>query len=158
MSRPTRPTRPTRSPRRALTAVVGTAVLLVGGATASRASWAASTAVGSSASVVAATVPSVAPVVAKRTDGTLGFSVAVSWTAVTVEGAPVRGYEVARFVTPLLGTPTRTPGSGACNALLTVTSCLDTGSLLGLGGALTYVVTPVFATNWRGTPVTSNST
>ncbi|GAA4306064.1 hypothetical protein [Klenkia terrae] len=146
-----------RLPWGPLAAVVATAVLLVGGATASRASWEASTAIGSSTSVAAATIPSVGTVTAKRTDGTLGFTVAVSWTAVAVEGVPVRGYEVARYVTPLLGTPTRTPGSGACDALLTVTSCVDTGSLLGLGGALTYIVTPVFATNWRGTPVTSNT-
>ncbi|MFC7575416.1 hypothetical protein ACFQX8_25520 [Klenkia terrae] len=80
-----------RLPWGPLAAVVATAVLLVGGATASRASWEASTAIGSSTSVAAATIPSVGTVTAKRTDGTLGFTVAVSWTAVAVEGSRSAG-------------------------------------------------------------------
>lgn len=145
-------------PQVPLTVLAATAALVLGGATTSAASWDARSAVGSATSALAASVPSVGPVVARRNDTSLGFTVTVTWNPVTVEGVAVRGYEVVRYVTPVLGTPTRTSGSGTCDAVLVTTSCVDTGSLLGLGGSLTYVVTPLVATNWRGPSTTSNTT
>ena len=124
------------------------------GATPARAVWGAS--VTGTATLTANTVPSAAPVTAQRT-GVVTQTVSATWTAVTVGGAPVLGYDVVRWRTPVLGTPAQVSGFGGCEGRLTATSCVDSGSLLGLGGTFYYVVTPVFTTAWIGPPATSNT-
>lgn len=75
-----------------------------------------------------------------------GTSAALSWGASTLsDGEPVDGYVVKRYDS---STGTLQPLGAGCSGTITTRSCTETGVPTG---AWRYTVTPVLASNWRGT-------
>ncbi|GHF18798.1 LamG domain-containing protein [Pseudolysinimonas yzui] len=127
--------------KRALLMMCAAALLvLVGGAAWSY--WLVAVTAGSAGSALATSVSAGATPTATAS----GANVTVSWSASTLaNGAAVTGYEIRRYNSSTLALQTIL---SACTGVVTATSCIESSVP---AGTWRYTVTPVFATNWRGT-------
>lgn len=70
-------------------------------------------------------------------------TIAVSWSASTMAGAPVAGYRIKRYATV---SGAESAGGGTCAGSVAATSCTETGVPFG---SWRYSVTPVHQ-SWTG--------
>jgi hypothetical protein len=127
--------------RRAFVALFAAfALVLVGGAAWSY--WLAAVTAGSAGAATATSVGAGATPTANAS----GSSVTVSWAASTLaNGQAVTGYEVRRYNSSTLAQQTVL---SSCTGVVTALTCVESSVP---AGTWRYSVTPVFATNWRGT-------
>lgn len=131
---------PARWKRALLMMCTAALLVLVGGAAWSY--WLVAVTAGSAGSALATSVNAGATPTANAS----GANVTVSWSASTLaNGAAVTGYEIRRYNSSTLALQTIL---SACTGVVATTSCVESSVP---AGTWRYTVTPVFATNWRGT-------